>query len=85
MTSLLLIKISKKPIINAVHGDQDFSKFPIDTLLQYISDMDTHLENSSLYSPHISMVNNTFVTPTIDHRESDKSIITPAQFFRMQE
>ena len=69
-----------QPAINKTSTDLDFKEFPIDTLVEYIENMEVDHRNTSLHSPKISMT-----AIQEEQRKSKGKIITPAQFYRLQE
>ena len=84
-----------QPAIKKTSINQDFTEFPIDTMLEFIENMETDYKDTSLHSPKVSMATiheDTYVhtkgminTSQERKKKSKNNIITPAQFYRLQE
>ena len=84
-----------QPAIKKTSIDQDFTEFPIDTMLNFIENMERDHKDTSLHSPKVSMATihedtyddqKIMITTSQEGKKKNKNkIITPAQFYRLQE
>ena len=75
--------------------DQGFTEFPIDTMVEFIENTGEDHKDTPLHSPKVSMATihkSTEVDPKVmittsqeGKKKSKNKIITPAQFYRLQE